>query len=218
MGKKLDVGVIGLGKFGLTLAQALAERGHKVVGVDASPAQVRLAKDTLFQVYEADATDKAVLEQLRFQDLDRVIVSIGQSMEASILISLNLQEIEAKEVWVKAVSVEHHKVLIRLGVDYVVLPEHYVAQQLAHRFSTPGMMDFLPLGEGALLQEVAVDAWAGRTLRELNLPGKHQVQVVALKTEGAKEFTFVPRADYSLAKGDKLVIIGRADNVLGLDS
>ena len=214
MGKKLEVGVIGLGKFGFALAERLVEIGHSVVGVDGEERAVRRAQTVLAQVYQADAKDKEALEQLGFQDLDHVMVSVGRSMEASILVALNLQELKVPKVWVKAISEEHQKVLDRLGVDMVVFPEQYVARQLAYRMAVPGLLDYLPLGEGMMVREVAVGKWAGKTLRDLNLPSTHNIQVVATKALGDMEFSFVPKADRALVKGDVLVLLGKSEDVL----
>ncbi len=214
MAKKLEVGIIGLGKFGFALAQRLVELGHSVVGVDGDERAIRRAQSILAQVYQADAEDKEALEQLGFKDLDHVIVSVGHSMEASILVAMNLQELGVPKVWVKAMSEEHQKVLDRLGVDMVVFPEQYVARQLAYRLAVPGLLDYLALGEGIMVREVTVDKWAGQTLRDLNLPSTHNIQVVAVKSSGAEEFSFVPRADVPLKEGDVLVLLGKSENVL----
>ena len=214
MARKIEVGVVGLGKFGFALAEAVKELGHVAVGVDAEEAMVRRAQIVLDQVFQADGTDKTALEQLGFQNLDYVVVSIGKSMEASILVALNLQELGVKNIWVKAISPEHEKVLKRLGVHFVVFPEQFVARQLAHRMAVPGILDYLPLGEGVLVQEIKVTHWAGKTLRDLNLPATHRVQVVAVKREGETRFSFVPKPDQVLDKGDTLVLLGHADDVL----
>ncbi len=104
--KKLEIGIVGLGKFGLQLGRTLTGMGHTVVGLDTGEARVRLAQDVLAQVYQANAADIAVLQQLRFQDLDIVFVSVGDSMETSLLVVLNLQELGAHKIGVKAASIE----------------------------------------------------------------------------------------------------------------
>jgi len=216
MAKKIEIGVVGLGKFGYALAESVKELGHVAVGVDADEAMVRRAQTVLDQVFQADGTDKKVLEQLGFQNLDYVVVSIGKSMEASILVAMNLQELGVKNIWVKAISPEHERVLKRLGVHFVVFPEQFVARQLAHRMAVPGILDYLPLGEGVLVQEIKVERWAGKSLRDLNLPATHRVQVVAVKREGESRFSFVPRPDQVLNEGDVLVLLGHAEDVLEL--
>ncbi|NHZ46275.1 TrkA family potassium uptake protein [Nitratidesulfovibrio liaohensis] len=214
--KKLEIGIVGLGKFGLQLGRTLTGMGHTVVGLDTGEARVRLAQDVLAQVYQANAADIAVLQQLRFQDLDIVFVSVGDSMETSLLVVLNLQELGAHKIGVKAASIEHRKVLTRLGVDLVILPEHDVATHVAHRLANPGMLDLLPLGGGVLVQELVVDKWAGRTLLDLKLVNDYGVMVVAVKSAGGKEYRFVPQAHETLDRGDALVVIGKQEDVLRL--
>ncbi len=214
--KRLEVGVIGLGKFGLQLGATLTELGHRVVGIDGNEHKVRTAQDLLSRVYQGDATDKALLEQLRFQDLDCVAVSVGHSMEASILVALNLHDIKARHIIVKAMSPEHRKVLLRLGVHQVIQPEADVAVQTAHRLSNPGMLDFLPLGGGVLLQQVSVDAWTGKALKELNLTNKYGIMVVAAKKPGDADFSFVPDPHSPLVKSQILVLIGKPEAVLAV--
>ncbi len=215
MAQRKEVGVIGLGKFGFCLAETLMELGHQVIGVDKSESRVRVARDALTQVYQADAMDKVALQQLGFGELEFVVVSIGGSMEASILITMNLKELGTGQVWVKAVSRDHEKVLNKIGADFVVFPERFVARQLAHRLAVPGLLNYLPLGGGIVLQEFNVDKWAGQTLRELDLPNRHHLLVVAVKRPGEDKPSFIPRADVRLEKGDVLVAIGGDEDRLG---
>ena len=210
---KKEIGVIGLGKFGFCLAETLSQLGSRVIGVDMADARIKIAQEVLAQVYSADATDKAALKQLGFHDLPHVVVSIGDSMESSILITMNLKELGVPKVWVKALSLPHEKILYRLGADYVVFPERFVARQLAHKLAVPGLLNYLTLGDGIVLQEITVDKWAGKPLYELDLPNKHHIQVVAVKRSGEREFSFVPRADTVFEKGDLVVVIGDKEHM-----
>lgn len=218
MPKKIEVGVIGLGKFGYSLAEALKELGHDVVGIDNDMDKVRRAQAILNQVYQADGTDKAALRQLGVQELDYVVVSIGNAMGPSILVAMNLLELEVKKAWIKAMSEEHERVLNRLGVDYVIFPEQDVARQLAHRLAVPGLLEYLPLGSGVMVSEVTVDAWTGKSIRDLALPSTMSVQIVALKQVGEEEFSFVPRAGTILAAGDILVLLGKGEDIASIKS
>lgn len=216
MRKKLEVGVIGLGKFGLQLAGTLTELGHRVIGVDTDEQHVQSAQEVLSQVYLADATNKTVLEQLRFQDLDAVAVSVGGSMETSILVTLNLQEIGVPKIIAKAVSAAHRKVLKRLGAHQVIQPEADVAIHTAHRLVNPGMLDLLPVGGGVLVQENVVDAWEGKSLLSLNLRNNSSILVAAVKRVGENEYRFVPDPNIPFGKGDKVLLIGKQAAVLAL--
>lgn len=217
MSESKEVGVIGLGKFGHSLAVALTDLGYDVVGVDFNSENVRRAQDKLAQVYQADATDEKALNQIGFKDLDRVIVSTGDSMEASILVVLNLQALGIEKIWVKALSEEHERVLYKLGVPFVVFPEAFVAFQLAYRFAAPGVHEYFGLGKDVVTREVIVDKWAGKDLRELNLTNTYHVQVIAYRHSKESEFSFVPQADKPLEEGDVLVLLGKATDVMEIE-
>lgn len=211
-----EFGVVGLGKFGLSLAQSLMKHGQQVVGVDIDPEKVKAAAETLTHAYQAEAVDKTALEQLGFGELPEVIVSTGHSMEASILVTLFLKELGCKSVTVKAISRDHEKVLRKVGADSVIFPERYAAEQLAAKLAMPGLIDYLPLGTNVILKELVVEKWAGKTLRELNLTNAFGIQVVAVRGVEDKQFAFVPRADAALRKGDTLAVIGQGEKLLDL--
>ena len=213
-----EFGVVGLGKFGLSLAKSLMHHGQTVVGVDSDPEKVKVASEVLTQAYQAEAVDKVALKQLSLAELPSVIVSTGQSMEASILITLFLKELGCRSVTVKAMSRDHEKVLRKVGADEVIFPERYAAEQLAAKLAVPGLIDYLPLGTNVILKELTVDRWSGKTLRELNLTNSFGIQVVAVRGAEEQQFVFVPKADQPLQKGDVLAVIGRGENLMGLES
>ena len=187
-----------------------------MVGLDTDEQKVRLGQDLLTQVYQGDATEKNVLTQLRFQDLDAVAVSVGGFMERSILVTLNLQEIGSRYIIAKAISAAHRKILSRIGAHKVIQPEADVAVATANRLSNPGMLDLLPLGKGILVQEAEVQAWDGRSLVDLKLRDGSGVLVAAVKSAGEEEYRFVPDPHKQLARGDKLLLIGEQGAVLAL--
>ena len=217
MAAKKEIAVIGLGKFGYALAKALTELGHSVVGVDINPEYVRRAQDIIAQAYQADATDEKMLGQIGIKELDRVIVSTGDSMEASILVVLNLQAVGVKNIWVKAISEAHERVLYKLGVPFVVFPEAFVAAQMANRLTAPGLQEYFGLGKDVAVREIIVENWIGKTLRDLDLTNKYQVQVIAFRLAGDSEFHFVPQADRALKAGDVLVLLGRTEDIMRVD-
>lgn len=218
MADNKEIGVIGLGKFGFSLATALTDLDLKVVGVDRNSVNVRRAQDSLAQVYQTDATDEKALEQIGFKDLNKVIVSTGDSMEASILVVLNLQSLGVKNIWVKAISEEHERVLYKLGVPFVIFPEEFVALQLAHRLASTGVHDYFGLGKDVVTREIVVDKWTGKDLRELNLTNKYHVQVIAIRPASDSEFSFVPYADAALNSGDVMILLGKTENVMKVEN
>lgn len=213
--RKLEVGVIGLGKFGSAVAEAVSDKGHVVVGIDNSGNSIKRNKELLRHVYQADATDIEALKQLRLIDLDKIVVSVGKSMEDAILIVLNLQELGIHNMAVKACTAEHAAVLRRLGVKHVVRPELDAADRFAHRIANPGLLDLVPIGGDVLLQELEVDMWDGRSLGDLGL-FERGVMVVAIKERGAGKYDVVPDAERILATGDILIAVGREKDVLAL--
>ena len=217
MSTHLELGVIGLGEFGLQLARTVAAMGHKVIGVDISQARVQQAQQELDQVYRADAAEEGVLRQLRFQDLDCAVVSVGE-VELSLSITLDLQSLHLPDIRVRAVNVAHRKILARLGISQVILPEHDVAVMTAHRLLNPGLIDLIPKYGGIMVQELTVDAWAGKTLSELHLAGEYQILVLAIRRAGDKDFRFVPGASTRFERGDTLLVVGRLEDVRKLIS
>jgi trk system potassium uptake protein TrkA len=115
-------------------------------------------------------------------------------------------------------SRDHEKVLRKVGADEVIFPERYAAEQLAAKLAVPGLIDYLPLGTNVILKELTVDRWSGKTLRELNLTNAFGIQVVAVRGAEEQQFVFVPKADLPLQKGDVLAVIGRGENLMGLES
>lgn len=213
MASSVQVGIIGLGKFGFAFGQALVELGQEVMGIDSNMDLVRRAQDALTQVYQADAMEKKALEQLGIRDMTHVMVSVGGSIEASAMISLYLKELDVPNIWVKAVSEDHEKLLRKIGVNEVIFPERFAANQLANRLAVPGLIEYLPFGQNVALLELMVQRWDGRTLRELALTSKYGVQVIAVRKAGEESLEFIPKADEPLRKGDTLIVIGQSDSL-----
>lgn len=216
MARELEIGIIGLGKFGLNLGKTLVELGHNVLGLDSDPDNIRRAQSVLTKVYQLDARDKHALAQVNVQTMHHVAVSVGHSMDASILISLYLKEMGVPKIWVKAISEDHEKILRHIGVDEVIFPEKYAAIQMAHRVARPGLIEHLPFGRDVVMWELTVKDWAGQNLRQLALPSRAGAQVLAVKHEASEQYDFVPRADEPLKAGDKLVLLGRESALSGL--
>lgn len=212
-----EYGVIGLGQFGLETARTIVGLGHGVLALDASAERVQRASQELPAVYGGDATDRKVLDQLRFQDLDGVVVSTGRSMETSILISLNLMDLKVKQLIVKSAGPEHSLVLRRLGVHQVIQPELEAARRLAHQLNNPGLLDLLSLGGGTMLKRVTVKKWSGRALADLRLPSDHSVMAVAEKRAANRDFVLVPDPKTPLEEGQELLLVGQAKKVMDLD-
>ncbi len=219
MAKKPLIGVIGLGKFGIALGKTLVNMGYETLGVDKNEEAVKNAQPVFTQVYRGDVNDKKVLEQLGFREISHAVVSVGSSLSTSSMVSLYLKELGVEQVWVKAINEDHEKLLKKIGVDHVIIPERAAAQELALRIALPGFLEKLPFGKDVLIQEKEVgDRWANKTLKELDLANKYNIQVIAIKKHGMDEYKFVPKGNDVLEKGDVLVIIGEMQNLIKIDS
>jgi len=204
-----EIGVIGLGKFGFYFAKTLAELGHRVMGIDKSGRRVQQARDLLTQVYQADAADREALTQMGVHELQYVLISVGDSIAASSMIAMYLKELGVANVWAKAVNGDHLKLLYKLGVDEVIIPEHLAAAQLATKVAIPGFLQYAAFDTEISFQELVVDRWAGKSLRDLDLSNRYGVQVIAVRPEGEGEYRFLPDPGRPLAKGDHLVVLRR---------
>ena len=209
---KEPVAVIGLGRFGTALAFELARTGTEVLAVDHRPDIVQRLSGQLGQVVVADSTDIDALQEIGIGDFNRAVVAIGNDLEASILTTALLTELEVRDIWVKAASQQQATILERIGAHHVVLPEQDMGQRVAH------------LVAGRLLDWVVLDPqWVfaktkppkelvGVPLGKSGLRRKHHVTVVSVKPENQSSFT---HADYDtvLTYGSVIVIAGRPEDV-----
>ena len=202
-----EVAIIGLGRFGTSVALAIAKAGCSVVGVDRDPALVQDLADQLADVVQADATDEAVLRQLGIPDFDVAVVAIGADFESNLLASVALKQLGARRVIAKALTQRQADILYKIGVDEVVLPEHQAGEQLAARLllSARGPL-WAAQGDVPAVELLVPEAWAGRTLAELNLPREHGLLIVSLRRGG--ELIIAPGADQRIAAGDRALLVG----------
>ena len=206
---KLQIGIVGLGKFGLKFGQSLVALGHEVLGVETDPDKVKNAQHILTQVVQTDAMSREALEQIRIQDLEHVLVSVGDSIAASVMISMYLKELGVLKVWAKAINKDHEKLLYKIGVDEVVIPEYMAAKQIASRIAMPGFIEYLSFDKTMAVKELEVKRWAGKSLKELNLTNSFGIQVIAVRRQGEKKYQYIPKADELFQEGDHVVAIGK---------
>lgn len=212
MSKKLQAGVIGLGKFGLKFGQALISLGHEVLGIDSREQKVKEAHETFTQVYRADASNKEALKQIRIQDLEHVLISVGDSIASSAMISMYLKELGVPKVWAKVIHKDHEKLLYKIGVDEVVIPEYMAARQAASRIAMPGFIEYLPFDKSMAVEEFTIKRWAEKSLRDIDITNKYSIQVIAIKKIG-QQYKYIPKADDILQEGDQFVAIGKIDQL-----
>ncbi|WP_329377031.1 TrkA family potassium uptake protein [Streptomyces sp. NBC_01351] len=205
------VAVIGLGRFGSSLANELTRRGWDVLGIDTDAALVQKHSDIFTHTAVADCTDPEVLRQLGVGDFPSVVVGIGTDIEASILVASNLLEENVPNIWAKAISRQHGQILERLGVHHVVLPEHEMGERVAH-LVTGRMLDFIEFDDDyALVKTITPNAITGVPLGQSAVRTKYGITVVGIKRPG-NDFTHAT-AETVVEKGDVIIVTGKTTAV-----
>ncbi|MEU3305898.1 TrkA family potassium uptake protein [Nocardiopsis sp. NPDC006832] len=203
--------IIGLGRFGSSLALELVRRGWEVLGMDSNPRLVQSYADVLTHTVIADSTDEDALRQVGAHQFNLAVVAIGSHLEESILTASLLVDLGVKSIWAKATSRRHSRILEQVGAHHVVLPEHDIGERVAHLVSGR-MLDYVELEEGfALGKTKAPKEMFGKTLRETQVRQRFGITVVSVKRVGAS-FTYATQ-DTVLHKGDLIVVAGRTDDV-----
>jgi len=214
--------VIGLGRFGSSVAKTLSEKGKEVIGVDSNEQIVQEISESISRAVCVDARDEKALKALGVQNVDVAIVAIGE-LEASILITMTLKELGVKEIVAKAATDDHKTVLEKVGATRIVMPERDMGQRVASSLATPQVLDHIDLsGDSSIVEIISPPDFAGKTLRELDIRAKHGINVIALKRkikplsakgEAKEKIEVAPKADEVIRADDVLVIIGRNDYI-----
>ena len=217
--KRRQFAVIGLGRFGSAVATTLSEIGHEVLGVDAELDSVQALADTLAQVLQLDATDLKALRAAGIQNFETAVVSIGENIEASLLVVMQLKDLGVPTIVAKAVTPVHGRILEKLGVSRVIFPEREMAIRLAHSLSSPNVLDYIGLSRDFSIAEIpAPGSFIGRSLRDLELRPRFGLTLIAIKRgAGAEETTVAPGADEVVCAGDVLALLGRNERLEQLD-
>lgn len=210
---KFQIGIIGLGKFGLKLGETLISLGQEVLGVDNDPEKIKAAQNVLTQVVQTDATNPDALKQIRIHDLEHVFISVGDSIAASVMISMYLKEMGVRKVWAKATNKDHQKVLYKIGADKVVIPEFMAAGQIANQIAMPGFIEHLAIDETMAVKELTVREWAGKSLKDLDLTNRLGIQVIAVRCRLDEKYHFIPKAEEVFYEGDVIIAIGKINQL-----
>lgn len=201
-----NVLVIGLGRFGSALALELMENGHEVLGVDSDERLVQNMSTQLTQTMRMDTTDEAALEEIGVAEFDAAVVAIGADLESSILTTSLLLQLGVKNVWAKANSQSHGKILTQLGVHHVVFPEDDMGRRVAHAVSGESL-DYVLIDDNfVMVKAEAPESFAGKDLAELKVRSTYGVTVVAVK-KGDKPYT-PAFPETVIESGDVLVVAG----------
>ncbi len=214
--KKKQFLVIGLGRFGASLAKTLGELGHEVLAVDDDEDAVEDLSPYVTQAVQANAADDGVLESLDAGSYDAAIISIGTDVRASILASVLCKEAGIPLVLAKAMDDLHAKVLSKVGVDRVIFPERDMGARVARSLVSPKMLDLMTLnGDSGVAEILLPESWSGRTLEDINVRRNYRVTILAVRRGG--EMIAALSADYRLQSGDTLLVLGEQEDIDGLE-
>jgi len=206
-----NYGVIGLGRFGFALAKTLAESGKEILVIDNNENKIKAIRDYTENAYVVSSLDKETLEDTGMQNCDTVIVCIGESIDVSILTTLNVISLGVKRVISKAFSYEHGLVLEKLGAE-VVYPETDMAVRLAKKLLSPNILESIELRDDIAISELNLTAKiAGKTVLEANLRQKYKLNIIAMEQQGKTTTEITP--NFKLNVNDKMVVIGNRENI-----
>jgi len=204
--------VIGIGRFGASVARTLYTMGYDVMAIDIDEEVIEEMKDEVTYGIAADAQETRILESLGVRNLDVAVVAVGNDIQASILISLALQEIGVPKVVAKAIDDRHGRLLEKLGVDKIIYPERDMGERLAHYLVSTNLLDYIAISDKYSLSEViASDRLINKTLKETNLRVKYGVNVIALKR--GERLIISPPGEEFIKADDVLICIGKTSDM-----
>jgi len=226
MAKTMKFAVIGLGFFGLNLALRLTEEGAEIIAIDKDEQKVEYLRDKVSYVVAMDSTDERSLRKLGLKDMDAVIVAIGEDFQSSILTTAALQEIGVRRIINRVTDPVHERILHLMQIEELVVPEAEAAHQLANRLMIKGVVGSFEIAEGYSIVEVQAPAsFVGKTLQELDLRRRYEINVVTIKrpvkkrrllTLGESEeakILGVPSPDTRVERNDILVLFGQEGKI-----
>lgn len=218
--------VIGAGKFGASVAEMLAQKGHSVLLIDNNLEKVQELSDIVTKAIQLDATDGKAMRALGLKDFDTAIVAIGrQSMEDSVLVTMMLKEIGVGTVVAKATSEAHGRILTRIGADRVVFPERDMGVRLANSLTTSSIMDHLDIVPGYSVAEIQPSRdIIGKAIKESDIKSRYGIQIIAIKSmqpnideKGEsvieEKINILPEASTKIEKDDILLVLGKDEDI-----
>ncbi len=206
--------VVGLGVLGTSVATRLAEEGAEVIVVDQSHEQVEAVRDKVAVAAIGDATDRKMLEQLGARSVDAAVVCVGENFQCAVLATVHLLELQVKHVAVRANSDLAASIMRRLGAHEVFFVEHAMGRMIAHRLANTQVMHEMDLGEGYRIVQIhAPQSMWRKSLNELSLPAKHNIQVIAVRAAKDRGAMRRPAADTIIEDQDLILISGHEDDI-----
>jgi trk system potassium uptake protein TrkA len=215
----MRIAVLGLEDFGFHLARTLSELGDHVIAVDRNENRVQEIMRHVGKAVVADVADREALKDLGIRQMEVVAVDVGERFETSVLLTHYLRELGIPRILVKVANEDQGRILTLIGASDVVQPEQEIAVKIAHliHYSRSKLLDAMALGNGYFALTVQAPAsLVGRRLADVDLLGRYQVRVIAIKPAVANSAPCVPAADYVLAPEDLLVVMGEETKLIEL--
>lgn len=207
--------VIGLGRFGTAVARELYAVGKDVLAMDVKSENVQNIADYVTHAVTGDGRDPAVLQAIGIQDYDCAVVTVGDDVGSSALITMRLKEAGVPKVICKAQSHVHQRLLEKLGADRVVFPEHEMGIKTAQGLARSNILNFIEISPEFAIVEVDPPAsWAKKSVRELDVRAKYKLNIIAVRRGG--EMNVAPGADWIISEEDKLIVLGRDSDISAL--
>ena len=204
--------VIGLGRFGTAVARELYAVGKDVLAMDVKSENVQSIADYVTHAVTGDGRDPAVLQAIGVQDYDCAVVTVGDDVGSSALITMRLKEAGVPKVICKAQSHVHQRLLEKVGADHVVFPEHEMGIKVAQGLARSNILNYIELSDDYGIVEVDLpEGWQGKTIRSLDIRAKYSLNVIAVRR--GQEVNVSPGADYVFMPHDKLMVLGRDDDI-----
>lgn len=213
---KKQFAVIGLGRFGTSVAMTLQQLGHDVLAIDADEERVQKISDQVTHVVQADTTDENALKALGLRNFDAVVIAIGENVQANVATTLLVKEMGIPFIIAKARNALHGKMLEKIGADRVVYPERDMGQRVAHSLISSNVLDYIELSPNLSLVEVtAPGLFIGKSLLQSNMRAVYGVNVVAIKR--SEKLIVPPQPTEIIQESDVLIVIGSTEGLQKLE-
>ncbi|MFD1954351.1 potassium channel family protein [Paenibacillus thailandensis] len=213
---KKQFAVIGMGRFGSSIAKELTGMGYEVLAIDSDEDRIQELSEAVTHAVVADSTDEEAMRALGIRNFDVAVVAIGTDIQASILSTLILKDLGVATIVAKAQTELHGKVLSKIGADQVIHPERDMGLRVAHHLVSPNILDYIELSEDYSIVDLKAPAqMVGRSLKQLDVRAKYRCNVMAIKT--GSNMNIAPYADDIIREGDTLVIVGKNSDLSQLE-
>lgn len=210
--KKKSFAILGLGRFGTSVANSLAEMGYDVLAVDSEEDHIKQLSEKVTRSVIGNVTNENLLKSLGIRNFDVAVVAIGDDIQSSILTTIILKEAGVPCVVSKAQNDLHARVLEKVGADRVVFPEKDMGIRVAHNLSTTNVLDIIELSQNVSIMEIIPSQkWIGKSLKESQIREEYGISIIAVKKTNS--IVVAPKSDYVIQSGDLLAIIGSNQDI-----